>query len=610
MRTPPVRRALLVALPLVLVAGACLLWLLRDSIRLPEVLYAEAQAASPRRAEKLYETLAERLPGIADYALLWQAESAMPDPEAFRTLQLLTEYRPTSPEAYLAQIAIARHYAAIDAPPADEAYLAALALHETPSLRLELARFYEERGDSRAAYAQYQLLLPVKPDAFVGMRRNATDPLLLAEDLIDATYFSDALEVLRDVDAADASHLRALAHLGLGEYQAAASEADAWLRAGPVTDEDRVALAKAMAQFGHIDKAIEIFGSIDDPDSQLVRAQLLEAESPDEAIALYEAIPYPVAWWTATWLLEADGRIEDAMALYSRVAASDAYFNDDAAFRLLILGRRTGRASAVAQAEDLLKGFGPNWLALRAGVASSELSTGPSVEPIGPDILSASESLDRLGRADLADLEFLFCARYQRQLPVRLACLDGLAGRGRLLEAEAIAAGMLDGLPKPPLELLHIAFPRPYMDSVITSANEFGLDPLLIWSVMRVESRYNPIAVSPVGARGLMQIMPATQAWIEEQLGLGLAPGEIFVPEVNIRLGAWYLAYLLDEFDGDIELAIPAYNAGPDNVRAWLRDPMVKDRDDFIRWIGFGETREYLERVSLAYWEYRQIYVP
>jgi soluble lytic murein transglycosylase len=148
------------------------------------------------------------------------------------------------------------------------------------------------------------------------------------------------------------------------------------------------------------------------------------------------------------------------------------------------------------------------------------------------------------------------------------------------------------------------------MDAVIASANEFGLDPLLIWSVMRVESRYNPNAVSPVGARGLMQIMPATQAWIEEQLGLQLAPGEIFVAEVNIRLGAWYLAYLRDEFDGDTELAIPAYNAGPDNVRAWLRDPMVKDRDDFIRWIGFGETREYLERVSLAYWEYRQIYVP
>jgi soluble lytic murein transglycosylase len=432
----------------------------------------------------------------------------------------------------------------------------------------------------------------------------------LAEDLIDATYFSDALEVLRSAEDADASRLRALAYLGLGEYQAAASEADAWLRAGPATDEDRVALAKAMAQFGHIDKAIEVFGSIDNPDSQLVLAQLLEAESPDEAIALYEALPYPVAWWKATWLLEADGRIEDAMALYSRVAASEAYFNDDAAYRLLILGTRAGRASVVAQAKSFLSGFGANWLALRAGVASSELSLGPTVQPTSPDILSTVESLERLGRADLADLELLFCALYQRQLPARLACLDGLASRGHWLEAEPIAADMLDGLPKPPPELLRLAFPRPYMDAVITSANEFGLDPLLIWSVMRVESRYSPNAVSPVGARGLMQIIPATQAWIEEQLGLELAPGEIFVPEVNIRLGAWYLAYLRAEFDGDIELAIPAYNAGPDNVRAWLRDPMVKDRDDFIRWIGFGETREYLERVSLAYWEYRQIYVP
>jgi soluble lytic murein transglycosylase len=610
MRGPPLRRALFVVLPLILVAGACLMWLLRDSIRSPEVLYAEAQAARPPRAGKLYETLAERLPGIADYALLWQAETAMPDPEAFRTLQLLTEYRPTSPEAYLAQIAIARHYAATDAPPADAAYLAALTLHETPSLRLELARFYEERGNSGAAYDQYRRLLPVKQDAFVGMRRNATDPPQLAEDLIHATYFSDALEVLRNVNETDASRLRGLAYLGLGQFPSAATEVDAWLRGEPDDNEDRQALAQALAQFGHIDKAIEVFGSIDSPESQLVRAQLLEAESPDEAIALYEASPYPVAWWNATWLLEADGRIEDAMALYSRIAASEAYFNDDAAYRLLILGTRTGRASAVAQAKGFLKGFGPNWLAQRAGVASSELSTGPSVEPLNPDILPTVESLERLGRADLAALELLFCARYQSRLPARLACLDGLAARGRLLEAEPIVADMLDGLPKPPPEILRLAFPRPYTDAVITSANEFGLDPLLIWSVMRVESRYNPNAGSPVGARGLMQIIPATQAWLEEQLGLELAPGEIFVPEVNIRLGAWYLAYLRDEFDGDMELAIPAYNAGPDNVRAWLRDPMVKDRDDFIRWIGFGETREYLEKVSIAYWQYRQIYMP
>ena len=160
------------------------------------------------------------------------------------------------------------------------------------------------------------------------------------------------------------------------------------------------------------------------------------------------------------------------------------------------------------------------------------------------------------------------------------------------------------------MELWELAFPRPYTGTVVTNAEEHGLDPLLIWAVMRVESVYDPHATSFAGARGLMQIIPDTQEWISQQLGLDLAPGDIYIPEVNIRLGAWYLRNLLDQFDGDLELALAAYNAGPLNVQQWLNDPMVNNRDDFIRWIGFGETREYLERVSMAYWTYQQIYSP
>jgi soluble lytic murein transglycosylase len=610
MRRFPGRRALAILVPLAIVVGACLLWLLRDSIRSPEALYSEARTASGRRAEKLYGLLAERLPDIADYAQLWRAEAAMPDPSAFRTLQLLAEYRPNSPEAYLAYVAMARYYAEIDASSADDAYLAALTLNESLPLRLELARFYEERGENDAAYRQYRLLLPIKADAFAGMRRTAPNRLQLAEDLNTAGYFSDTLEVLREVEGSDALRLRTLAYLGLGKTDEAALELEAWLPTYHVSDEDQLGLAEALAQLGQTESAIATYALVDTPESQLAMTQLLETGSPDEAIRRYETLPYPVAWWNATWLLEAEGRIEEALPLYARVAASDAYFNDDAAYRLVVLGKRSANSAAVTQAKGYLAGFGLNWLAQRAGVMSPELPMGPSVEPQAPDVFSRVESLDRLGREDLADLELLFCARLLGQQPARLACLQALADRGYFREAEPIASEIVHGLARPPRELWQLAFPKPYAEAVLANANELGLDPLLIWSVIRVESRYDPNAASPAGARGLMQIIPATQDWIEGQLGLDLAPGEIFVPEVNIRLGAWYLRYLLDQFDGDLELAIPAYNAGPDNVHAWLQDPMVKDRDDFIRWIGFGETREYLERVSIAYWEYQQIYMP
>jgi soluble lytic murein transglycosylase len=73
-------------------------------------------------------------------------------------------------------------------------------------------------------------------------------------------------------------------------------------------------------------------------------------------------------------------------------------------------------------------------------------------------------------------------------------------------------------------------------------------------------------------------------------------------------MAAWLLRFLLDYYDGDVELAIAAYNGGAGSVDAWLADPLVSDRDDFLRWIGFGSTREYLERVSLYYSIYQQLY--
>ena len=201
-------RAVIIAAAVTMAIGAAALWLFRDSFRSPADLYAEARRARSERAVELYEVLGRRLPEIQEYAQLWEAEAVMPAIDAFRSLQLLTQYRPNSPLAYLAQLRIARYFASIDSGSAEVAYLAALGLYETPALRLELARFYEERGDSEDAYDQYRRVLSVKPDAFVGMRRNATDRLRLAEDLDRATYFSDALEVLQGLDGPQASRLR------------------------------------------------------------------------------------------------------------------------------------------------------------------------------------------------------------------------------------------------------------------------------------------------------------------------------------------------------------------------------------------------------------------
>jgi hypothetical protein len=93
----------------------------------------------------------------------------------------------------------------------------------------------------------------------------------------------------------------------------------------------------------------------------------------------------------------------------------------------------------------------------------------------------------------------------------------------------------------------------------------------LIYGVIWVESRFNPEAVSKVGARGLMQLMPRTASYLAECIGWE-GRFDSFDPEFNIAAGSYYVARLIKQFDGDVDLALAAYNAGPTNIRRWMRN--------------------------------------
>src|SRR5205823_8912473 len=100
-----------------------------------------------------------------------------------------------------------------------------------------------------------------------------------------------------------------------------------------------------------------------------------------------------------------------------------------------------------------------------------------------------------------------------------------------------------------------------------------GLDPLLVAAVIEVESRFDPFAVSGVGACGLMQLMPPTAQWLLEKDDKDgrLKPSHLFNPVLNIELGTAYLAQLMERFDGDLQQALIAYNAGPATARSLRR---------------------------------------
>jgi len=602
------RRVSVIAIFAVLLTSAVLLWVFRDELRSPQALYREARRARPERATALYARLAKRLPQIEEYARLWAAEAAMPDLDATRTLQTVVAFRPQSSAAYQVHIILARYYAGVEAPEAEDEYRAALALHDTVALRLELARYLEEQGDDDRAYAEYLRVLGDRPDAFAGMRRTGSDPLAVAKDLNTATYYSDALETLRGINDAQALPLRAQALAGLGRYEEAEAVYQAWLEESPDDASARMGLARVRARLGRTDEALSLYQEIDTPDSRLAQAELMEDEEPTEALALYLDSPYPVAWWSATTLLEEQGRLTETLPIYARLGGTDTYLADDAAYRLHVLARRVGDEEAWAEAERLLNGFGLNWLALRATEDEIRLHTAPPLAPAGGDILDKARALELIGREDLAHLELTFAAQFRRAPEVDMAMAEALASRGDGIGAQEIAEAYVEDHPRAPRAFWQLSYPRPYSATVEATAAEYDVDPLLIWAVMREESRFDPEALSYVGARGLMQVMPSTQDWIAEQLGEDIPPGDAFTPGASIRMGAWFLRFLLDYFDGDPDLAIAAFNGGAASVDTWQANPLVSDRDDLLRWIGFGETREYLERVSLSYRIYRELY--
>jgi soluble lytic murein transglycosylase-like protein len=126
---------------------------------------------------------------------------------------------------------------------------------------------------------------------------------------------------------------------------------------------------------------------------------------------------------------------------------------------------------------------------------------------------------------------------------------------------------------------------RAFSEEIQAAADVFAVDDALIRAIIHAESAYQPEALSPKGAQGLMQLMPATQEELEIV--------DVFDPTSNIEGGTLYLSRLLKQFDQSVELATAAYNAGPGAVREYGGVPPYK------------ETREYVRRVKILYRRYR-----
>lgn len=160
----------------------------------------------------------------------------------------------------------------------------------------------------------------------------------------------------------------------------------------------------------------------------------------------------------------------------------------------------------------------------------------------------------------------------------------------------------------PPIDVLHYLFPVPYMDQVKFHSGE-RIDPFFVYSVMRQESIFNFEIMSPAGACGLLQIMPATGKMLAEKESIpNFEPRQLFNAYMNIRLGIRYLVDLKAEYNDDYMYVLGNYNAGPKPTKRWQAAGEGKSWDIRAEDISYWETRDYVKRVMGNYWIYQEIY--
>jgi soluble lytic murein transglycosylase len=160
-----------------------------------------------------------------------------------------------------------------------------------------------------------------------------------------------------------------------------------------------------------------------------------------------------------------------------------------------------------------------------------------------------------------------------------------------------------------PLWFNHIRFGLYFRDIIEQAAEEYNFDPLLVFSLIRQESFFEGFIISSAGAKGLMQIMPATGEEISKTLNwpVEYQESDLYRPIINIRMGTSYLSRMRTFFDDDIYAALAAYNAGPGNVLKWI-EKANNDQDLFLEIIPFEETRRYLRNIYTFYRIYESLY--
>ncbi|HUF93040.1 MAG TPA: transglycosylase SLT domain-containing protein [Candidatus Limnocylindria bacterium] len=449
----------------------------------------------------------------------------------------------------------------------------------------------------------------------------------------------------------------------LGQWEAAARAKGLAAARAPAAQKPRLQLdqARLLLRAGQRDKALALFTAVGASASEAEASEALyqQARTLDdlqrdaEAAAVYRslAVRYPrrevagAAMWRLGWLaylrgdvrgaaqqwarlMEAPvGRVYRTAAIYWRARATEQHAGAAPARRLY--------AQAVAEAPrgyygmlaaDRIKGEPGGEAAVDEtnAPAAERPKAAPSARLVFPEDPAAAlaedpgfvrvELLRRIGLIEHAWQELEDVVRRATGDTVRLYGFSSayikderfhMALRIFRRHFAGLAAADDPALPRAFWEML---YPLGWGEDIGEAARRAGLDPFLVAAVVREESSFHPRALSRAGARGLMQLMPATARPLAEVRGLPFRAGDLLDdPGANLEMGTAFLAGLIKDF-GDVRLALAAYNAGPGRMRQWWKARRTGDIEAFVEQIPYDETRQYVKRVMLSWREYTRIY--
>jgi len=441
------------------------------------------------------------------------------------------------------------------------------------------------------------------------------------------------------VSQADLLHVRGWAHYKARDYAQAAELLEKSGRAGGANAvHDLFYAARALSRANHDDRAIKLYGE--------VARRFKKSAYGEQAEFLAARLLYIMGRWR---------QAADAFARYTSRHAKDGRYlgrvSYEEAVATLAAGRHAKAAKsfhrlATAASRDHEKAHLQELegvaLAL-SGKKEAAIQTLRGViddKPLSFAALAAASRLTAMGAGLPPAIEPAGAAKTQADLAVKLPSkarllrdlgLDGDAERvireqeelirrqhaprgdealcemyGQLSEASrryrvgvrAVRASALNRAPASDTRWMwDCLYPRPYEPMVRAAEKEWGLPPQLTYAVMRQESAFSPIVVSPAKAVGLMQLIPPTAESAAKEIEVPYEPLLLSSPPYNIRVGTYYLHKVLGTFGGNVALAAAAYNAGPAAVSRWLESGEGLPLDVFVARIPYDETRNYVTRV-------------